>query len=81
MMRNLNVIAGLGYPVLLGTSRKSMIGNTLKLPVEERIEGTIASVCLGIQQGCQIMRVHDVKENARAARMMDAMLGRVKVDG
>ncbi|PQD93973.1 dihydropteroate synthase [Pradoshia eiseniae] len=81
MMRNLNVIAGLGYPVLLGTSRKSMIGNTLKLPVKERIEGTIASVCLGIQQGCQIMRVHDVKENARAARMMDAMLGRVKVDG
>ena len=81
MMRNLNVIAGLGYPVLLGTSRKSMIGNTLKLPVEERIEGTIASVCLGIQQGCQIMRVHDVKENARAARMMDAMLGRVEIDG
>ena len=82
MMRNLNVIAGLGYPVLLGTSRKSMIGNTLKLPVEERIEGTIASVCLGIQQGCEvIMRVHDVKENARAARMMDAMLGRVKSNG
>ena len=81
MMRNLHVIASLGYPVLLGTSRKSMIGNTLKLPVEERIEGTIASVCLGIQQGCQIMRVHDVKENARAARMMDAMLGRVKIDG
>ena len=81
MMRNLHVIASLGYPVLLGTSRKSMIGNTLKLPVEERIEGTIASVCLGIQQGCQIMRVHDVKENARAARMMDAMLGRVEIDG
>lgn len=81
MMRNLHLIASLGYPVLLGTSRKSMIGNTLKLPVEERIEGTIASVCLGIQQGCQIMRVHDVKENARAARMMDAMLGRVEIDG
>lgn len=81
MMRNLHVIATLGYPVLLGTSRKSMIGNTLKLPVEERVEGTIASVCLGIQQGCQIIRVHDVKENARAARMMDAMLGRVKIDG
>ena len=81
MMRNLHIITGLGYPVLLGTSRKSMIGNTLDLPVGERVEGTIASVCLGIQQGCRIMRVHDVKENARAARMMDAMLGRVKIDG
>lgn len=81
MMRNLRIITSLGYPVLLGTSRKSMIGHTLQLPVEERVEGTIASVCLGIQQGCSIMRVHDVKENARAARMMDAMLGKVKVNG
>ena len=71
MMRNLRIITSLGYPVLLGTSRKSMIGHTLQLPVEERVEGTVASVCLGIQQGCSIMRVHDVKENARAARMMD----------
>ena len=81
MMRNLHVLTSLGYPVLLGTSRKSMIGNTLNLPVEERVEGTIASTCLGIQQGCRIIRVHDVKENARAAKMMDAMLGKVKVDG
>lgn len=81
MMRNLRIITSLGYPVLLGTSRKSMIGHTLQLPVEERVEGTVASVCLGIQQGCSIMRVHDVKENARAARMMDAMLGKVKVNG
>lgn len=81
MMRNLRIITSLGYPVLLGTSRKSMIGHTLQLPVEERVEGTIASVCLGIQQGCSIMRVHDVKENARAARMMDAMLGKVKGNG
>lgn len=81
MMRNLHVITSLGYPVLLGTSRKSMIGHTLQLPVDERVEGTIASVCLGIQQGCSIMRVHDVKENVRAARMMDAMLGKVKTSG
>lgn len=81
MMRNLHVLTSLGYPVLLGTSRKSMIGNTLNLPVEERVEGTIASTCLGIQQGCRIIRVHDVKENARAAKMMDAMLGKVKVNG
>ncbi len=81
MMRNLNVLTSLGYPVLLGTSRKSMIGKTLDLPVEERVEGTGATICLGIQQGCQIIRVHDVKEMSRMARMMDAMLGKVKILG
>ena len=81
MMRNLDILTNLGYPVLLGTSRKSMIGRTLDLPVEERMEGTGATVCLGIQKGCQIMRVHDVKEMSRMARMMDAMLGKVNVYG
>lgn len=81
MMRNLDVLTSLGYPVLLGTSRKSMIGKTLDLPVEERMEGTGATICLGIQQGCQIIRVHDVKEMSRMSRMMDAMLGKVKVVG
>lgn len=75
-MRNLDKIVQLGYPVLLGASRKSMIGNTLDLPPQERVEGTIATVCLGISKGCQIMRVHDVKEVSRAAKMMDAMLGK-----
>ncbi|QFK69859.1 dihydropteroate synthase [Pradoshia sp. D12] len=81
MMRNLDILTSLGYPVLLGTSRKSMIGRTLDLPVEERMEGTGATICLGVQQGCQIIRVHDVKEMSRMARMMDAMLGKVKVNG
>ena len=81
MMRNLHILTNLGYPVLLGTSRKSMIGKTLDLPVEERMEGTGATICFGIQQGCQIIRVHDVQEMSRMARMMDAMMGKVKING
>ena len=76
MMRNLDTIVALGYPVLLGTSRKSMIGAILDLPPSERMEGTGATVCYGIQKGCQIMRVHDVKEIARMAKMMDALIGK-----
>lgn len=76
MMRNLDTIVALGYPVLLGTSRKSMIGAVLDLPPSERMEGTGATVCYGIQKGCQIMRVHDVKEIARMAKMMDALIGK-----
>ncbi|WP_215145751.1 dihydropteroate synthase [Exiguobacterium qingdaonense] len=75
LMKHLEVITRLGYPVLLGTSRKSFIGHTLDLPLEERLEGTIATTCLGIMKGCDWVRVHDVKENARAAKMMDAMIG------
>jgi dihydropteroate synthase len=74
LMRGLDRLVEMGYPVLLGTSRKLMIGNTLNLPPEERVEGTIATVCLGITKGCHIVRVHDVKQVARAAKMMDAML-------
>ncbi|MGG0277617.1 dihydropteroate synthase [Bacillus rhizoplanae] len=74
VMRNLEQLKLLGYPILLGTSRKSFIGHTLDLPVEERLEGTGATVCLGIQKGCEIVRVHDVKEMSRMAKMMDAML-------
>jgi dihydropteroate synthase len=74
VMRHLDRITALGYPVLLGTSRKSMIGKTLNLPTEERVEGTAATVAFGIAQGCRIVRVHDVKEMTRVCRMMDAML-------
>ncbi|SDW87088.1 Dihydropteroate synthase [Marininema mesophilum] len=74
VMGQLERIVGLGYPVLLGTSRKSMIGNTLGLPVTERIEGTAATVTLGITKGCQMIRIHDVKEMVRVARMTDAMV-------
>jgi dihydropteroate synthase len=66
----------LGYPLLLGTSRKSMIGNTLNLPADERVEGTAATVAFGIAQGADIIRIHDVKEMARVIRMTDAMYRR-----
>ena len=77
MMRNLDTFVALGYPVLLGPSRKRMIGGVLDLPVNERLEGTGAAVCFAIQKGCQIFRVHDVKEISRMAKMMDAMMGKV----
>lgn len=76
MMRNLDRLVHLGYPVLLATSRKSMIGNILDLPASERMEGTGATICYGIQKGCHIVRVHDVKEMARMAKMMDALVGK-----
>ncbi|MFJ7936831.1 dihydropteroate synthase [Sporosarcina sp. NPDC096371] len=75
-MQGLRRISDMGYPVLLGTSRKSLIGNVLGLPVEERLAGTGATVCYGIEQGCHIMRVHDVKEIARMAKMMDVLTGK-----
>ncbi|MBG9772450.1 dihydropteroate synthase [Brevibacillus laterosporus] len=80
-MRRLDDLVALGYPVLLGTSRKSMIGKVLDLPVEERLEGTIATVALGIEKGCHIMRVHDVKAIKRTATMMDAMKKGARYNG
>ncbi|MEK5100483.1 dihydropteroate synthase [Cytobacillus sp. FSL M8-0252] len=76
MMRHLDQLVAFGYPVLLGTSKKRMIANVLNLPVDDRMEGTGATVCYGIQKGCQIMRVHDVKEMSRMAKMMDALIGK-----
>lgn len=81
LMKNLDKIVGLGYPVLLGTSRKSMIGQIMNLPVEERMEATGATVCYGIQKGCQIMRVHDVKEISRMTKMMDVLIGKGEING
>lgn len=63
-----------GYPLLLGVSRKSVIGLTLDLPVEERLEGTIATTVVAVMKGAAIVRVHDVKENVRAIRMTQAIL-------
>ncbi|NPC90799.1 dihydropteroate synthase [Bacillus sp. WMMC1349] len=74
VMKQLEAFCQLGYPVLLGTSRKTFIGRVLDLPPEERAEGTGATVCLGIQKGCDIVRVHDVKQISRMAKMMDAMM-------
>ncbi|WP_234122411.1 dihydropteroate synthase [Clostridium hydrogenum] len=76
LMNNLEKLKGLNYPVLLGTSRKSMIGNTLSLPPEERVEGTVATSVIGIMKGCDFVRVHDVLENKRACVMTDAIVRR-----
>jgi dihydropteroate synthase len=73
-MNELEKICKMGYSVLLGTSRKSMIGNALNLPVNERVEGTVATTVMGIMKGCDFVRVHDVLENKRAAMMTDAIV-------
>ncbi|MFQ9067763.1 MAG: dihydropteroate synthase, partial [Romboutsia timonensis] len=69
VLKRLGELKTLGYPILLGTSRKSVIGNTLDLPPQERVEGTIATTVLGIRDGVDIVRVHDVEKNLRAAKM------------
>ncbi|ERI08741.1 dihydropteroate synthase [Aneurinibacillus aneurinilyticus] len=75
MMYHMDKLVSLGYPVLLGTSRKMFIGKALgDMPVTERMEGTAATVALGVERGCRIVRVHDVKPIVRVCRMMDAML-------
>jgi dihydropteroate synthase len=73
MLRRLGELQVLGRPVLIGTSRKSTIGNVLGLPVEDRLEGTAATVAIAIANGADIVRVHDVKEMARVAKMADAI--------
>lgn len=73
MMRLLPNLVDMGYPVLLATSRKRMIGTILDLPVDERMEGTGASCCYGVDKGCHMVRVHDVKPIARMMKMMDAL--------
>lgn len=77
MMQHLNELVDMGYPVLLATSRKRLIGNVLNLPVDERMEGTGATVCYGVQVGCHMVRVHDVKEMSRMTKMMDVLTGKV----
>nr|WP_225877799.1 dihydropteroate synthase [Alkalibacter mobilis] len=74
IMSQLGFIRELGCPVLLGTSRKSMIGKILDVPPKERTDGTVSTTVLGIVQGMDIVRVHDVKENSHAARVADAIL-------
>lgn len=74
LMNNLDKLLELDMPILLGTSRKSMIGNVLNLPVEEREEGTIATSVFGLMKGCSFFRVHDVKANYRALKMAWEMM-------
>ncbi|MGR6899682.1 dihydropteroate synthase [Rummeliibacillus sp. BSL5] len=73
MMKNLSNLVDMGYPVLLATSRKRMIGNVLNLPVDERMEGTAATCCYGVDKGCHMVRVHDVLPIARMMKMLDAL--------
>jgi dihydropteroate synthase/2-amino-4-hydroxy-6-hydroxymethyldihydropteridine diphosphokinase len=70
----LDQFKALGYPILLGSSRKSFIGYTLDLPPEERLEGTAATISIGIDRGADIIRVHDVKAMSRVARMTDSLI-------
>jgi dihydropteroate synthase len=76
VLQHLDQIVALGYPVLLGTSRKSFIGQILDVPANERMEGTGATVCQGIQKGCSIMRVHDVASISKMAKVMDVLVGK-----
>ena len=71
---NVDRLNELGYPVLLGTSRKSMIGLTLDLPSDQRVEGTVATSVIGVMIGCRFVRVHDVLENKRAILMTEAII-------
>lgn len=75
-IRSLEELKELKYPVLLGTSRKSVIGLTLDLPAAERVEGTIVTTVMAVEAGCMFVRVHDVKENHRAIQMAEAILDR-----
>jgi dihydropteroate synthase len=74
LINRLNEIRALGFPVLLGPSRKSFIGFTLDLPPDQRVEGTAATIAVGIVRGADIIRVHDVKEMARVAKMTDVIV-------
>jgi dihydropteroate synthase len=74
ILRRLPELRALGFPLLIGPSRKSFIGKTLDLPVEERLEGTAAAITLAIAGGADLVRVHDVKPMVRVARMADAIV-------
>ena len=74
LLNKLDSFKALGYPILLGTSNKSFIGYTLNLPPDERVEGTAATIAIGVERGADIVRVHRVKEMSRVAKMADAIV-------
>ena len=74
ILKNLKKISILGCPILIGCSRKSFIGKILDLPVEERLEGSLAALAVAVMNGANIVRVHDVKESVRVAGMVDAIM-------
>ena len=81
LLTGLGALRVLGRPILLGTSRKSTLGKLLDLPPDQRVEATAATTALGIAAGADIVRVHDVRENARTARVADAILRGWRPDG
>ncbi len=74
IINHLEILIEMGYPVLLGTSRKSVIGQALSLPVDKRLEGTLVTTVFGVLKGCAFVRVHDVEENIRAIEMTRALV-------
>ena len=74
MLNHMEALQVLGYPMVLGASRKSVIGMALDLPTDQREEGTLVTTVFGILKGCSIIRVHNVKQNVRAAKMTLAIL-------
>ena len=74
IINRMEIMNELGYPVLLGISRKSVIGLTLDLPTDQREEGTMVTTVFGVQKGCAFVRVHDVEKNRRAILMTEALL-------
>ena len=74
IIKQLTAFKGLGYPVVIGLSRKSFIGQILNLKVEERLEGSLGLMAVGIMQGADIIRVHDVKESKRLAQIVDQVV-------
>jgi len=73
LLKHIDMLRDLGFPILLGISRKGFIGHTLNLPQGERLEGSLAANAWGVLHGADILRVHDVRETVRLARMLDAI--------
>ena len=74
LLKRLDEICSLGYPVMIGPSRKAFIGDVLDLPPDDRKEGTLATVVAGIMNGAKIVRVHDVKEVSRAVKITEKII-------
>jgi dihydropteroate synthase len=76
LTRRLEELTGLGYPLLVAVSNKDFVGETLDLPLDERLEGSLAAAVVGVLKGASIVRVHQVRATVRALRMTEAILGR-----
>ena len=74
LLQQLETMHSFGCPILLGTSRKSVIGLTLNVPAQERVIGTVATTVMGVMKGCSFVRVHDIRENVEAIMMAEAVL-------